>query len=142
MNTIEYLDAAKKRLGVNSDYALYKKLDIPQTTVSGWRSKNRQFSVQYSKLFAKILDIPEGVIMADMESERATDTLTKNAWAKVAKQLQAIAASLALVAVIGVSTPQAEAAYSFGFESGSNMYYAHCVGAPQNPQPGKTIGNL
>lgn len=123
MNTIDYLEAVKKRLQITSDYRLSKDLKIPQTTVSNWRNGKRQLDDENAIKFAQILEMPPGVILADMHAERATDTITKNTWSKIAKQLQAIAVTV-LLSVVLIGSPTDTGAVLAGFGLDNNIHYA------------------
>ena len=123
MNTIEYVEAVKKQLRIESDYALAKHLDIPRQTASKWSRGKSQLGDENAIEFAKILEMPEGIILADMHAERATDTHTRNAWARVAQQLSTVSATVILAVGLAFTPAQVETGfYQKGFTN--NIHYA------------------
>ncbi|MBV6324377.1 hypothetical protein [Duganella violaceipulchra] len=80
MNTQEYLDAVKNRLGIDSDYALAKRLGIRQSTLSGYRARNGQMDDEIAAKVADLLGIHPGLVMLDMHRARAKTPVEASIW--------------------------------------------------------------
>lgn len=85
MNTLEYLDAVKKRIGKDSDYAVAKALQMRSSTISGYRSRGGQMDDEIAAKVAAILDLHPGLVMLDMHRERARSTEEANIWQEIYK---------------------------------------------------------
>lgn len=70
MNTLEYLDAAKLRLGIESDYALAKVLKMRASTISNYRARGGQMDDEIAMKVAQVLNKEPGLVMLDMHIER------------------------------------------------------------------------
>jgi transcriptional regulator with XRE-family HTH domain len=101
MNTREYLDAIKLRLRIESDYALAKKLDIGQSTVSRWRTGEKTIGDDLAPRVAEILSIRPERVLADLQAERASNEALRDIWRKVA----ATFACAATLGIAGLTTP-------------------------------------
>lgn len=85
MNTLEYLDAVKAKLGVESDYAVAKKLNIRHSTISGYRGRGGQMDDEVAAKVADVLDIHPGLVMLDMHRERAKTPAEASIWQDIYK---------------------------------------------------------
>lgn len=79
MNTIQYIDSAKSRLGV-SDYALAKALKITPSTIYGYRAGRSHMDDETAIKIAAILGIHAGLVLLDMHRERAKTPQERSAW--------------------------------------------------------------
>jgi len=79
-NTLEYLAACKKRLGIESDYALAKALGITQQAVSSYRSGNSKINDEVALTVADILGVPPIHVIAAANAERAKTPEQKARW--------------------------------------------------------------
>lgn len=102
---MDYIEAAKKELGIESDHAMTKALNVSPTTISGYRHRNRKMDDKIAIKVAHILRVPEGQVLADMQAERAQDKLVKKAWKNLARTLQGAVAATLLVLTIGTMNP-------------------------------------
>jgi hypothetical protein len=75
----EYLDAAKQKLGIESDYALAPYLQMTRAAVSKLRNRRLVMSNTTAGKIAKITRIPLAKIIIDLELERGSnDTFWKS----------------------------------------------------------------
>jgi len=70
MNAAQYLDAAKTRLSLTSDYALAKALDIPNKIIPAMRSGKRAVPVHVALKLAITLELDPAEVIVDLESQR------------------------------------------------------------------------
>jgi hypothetical protein len=73
MKTTQYLDAAKKALGIESDYALAPHLDLTTQAISKLRTRPLVMSNTTAVKIAEILGIDPMRAIADAELERGTN---------------------------------------------------------------------
>ena len=83
MNTVDYLDAAKKALGITSNYALAKALGIAFPTVSRYYNKGGTLDDAIARKLASVLGLHPGLVMLDMHRERAQTPEDKAIWAEI-----------------------------------------------------------
>lgn len=83
MNTIQYLDAAKKRLGVTSDYALSKALNITTQAVSNYRTGRSKMDDDVALSIAEILEVNPLAVIASANAERAKTPEARARWISV-----------------------------------------------------------
>lgn len=80
MNTLEYLDAVKKRLGIESDYAVAKTLKLRASTISGYRMRGGQMDDEIAAKVGGVLGIHPGLVVLDMHRERAKTPAEQSIW--------------------------------------------------------------
>lgn len=85
MNTTEYLDAVKKRLEIESDYALSKSLGVAKQTVSNYRNGKTHLDEKAARRVGEILNIHPGLVVLDMQRERARTSEEKTLWSDIYK---------------------------------------------------------
>lgn len=73
MKPTEYLDAAKEKLGINSDYELAKRMEISRQRISAYRAGTEWPDVAALLHLAIILEIDPGEIIADIEAQHTKD---------------------------------------------------------------------
>ena len=71
MNTVEYLDAAKAVLRIESDYALAKAMEMRPSTISNYRAGRSQMDDEIAMKVARIIKKEPGLVMLDMHIERS-----------------------------------------------------------------------
>jgi transcriptional regulator with XRE-family HTH domain len=81
---MRYLDAAKARAGCTSDYALAKQLDMPQSTISGYRTGRRHLDARAAFQVAELAGIDVREIIAAIELERAKSERDRDFWRTIA----------------------------------------------------------
>lgn len=79
MNTLEYLNAVKKRLGISSDYALAARLGVTRSAVSKFQ-KGHVFGDDVALTVAEILQLNPLVVIAAANAERAKTEEQKARW--------------------------------------------------------------
>ena len=80
MKTQDYLDATKAKIGIQSDYALAKSLDISREYMSQLRSGKRPVSDEVALRIAKLLEVNPIQIIATANAERAKNPEIQAAW--------------------------------------------------------------
>lgn len=81
--TIEYLDAAKKALSVDSDYEMARKLGIIKQAMSNYRTGRRTIDDYAAMKIAEALKIDEREVIAAANYEREKDEKRKDYWGKI-----------------------------------------------------------
>lgn len=89
MNTLEYLQAVKDRLGITSDYALAKALRVAQPTVTGYRSGRRIIDDEVALSVAEILKVHPFQVIAAANAERAKTPEQRARWSGVMEKFSA-----------------------------------------------------
>lgn len=103
MKTVEYLDAVKRRLNLESDYALSLRLDLTRQAISNLRSGGVMSPTTAAKV-AALLEIDALRVIADAELERGSDA---QLWGKLRDALAAV-----LVAIGALHAAPAEARFN------------------------------
>jgi len=80
MKTLEYLDATKARLGLPSDYALAKRLEVTKETVSQLRSGKMQISDAMARKISEILGVSPIEVLIAKNAEKAKDPEIQAGW--------------------------------------------------------------
>lgn len=83
MNTLEYLDAIKQRIGKDSDYAVAKALNIRESTIAGYRKRGGQMDDEIAAKAAAVLGIHPGLVILDMHRERAKTPAERTLWQEI-----------------------------------------------------------
>lgn len=96
---IEYLEAAKVKLGIRSDYELAKRLQITASAVSRYRKRGTTFDPATAVKVSEILEIPPMRVIADAELERARSPDQREFWRAVLGKVAAIAAGAVGLAI-------------------------------------------
>lgn len=78
--TVDYLDEAKRCLGIESDYALSKRLDIRQSTISGYRAGRSHFDELTALKIAQACNIDPMEVIAAAAYERAKTPDVRDIW--------------------------------------------------------------
>lgn len=105
MNSAEFLDAVRDKHGLTSDYQISKKLDIPLSSVSGYRTGRRQFDDAAAIKIAAALDEQPLYVIASVNEERAKCSEVRDVWhylVKVGKGARAASASIIVGASLSV----------------------------------------
>jgi plasmid maintenance system antidote protein VapI len=86
MNTLEYLDAVKRKLGIESDYALAAKLGVTRSAVSTFMRGKGVFGDDVALTVAEILQLNPLVVIAAANAERAKTPEQKARWSDLAEK--------------------------------------------------------
>lgn len=132
MTPAEYLDAAKEKLGLPSDYELTKRAGIPRNHISGIRSGKRAMPLELAYWIARTLGLDPGSVVADLGSQRTKNperaeflrSFVQSTWSKAAIWVLAIASAATIAPTetyasdtLNVSSPALKAAPLQGFAS-------------------------
>ena len=101
MKTSEYLDQLRKKFELTSDYQVAKKLGCSRTRVSNYRTGAHFFDDAMCIKIASLLELPEALILADIQAERSKADDVKHAWEKIADHFRKSAAAVVLLGFIG-----------------------------------------
>jgi predicted transcriptional regulator len=80
MNTAEYLDLARERLGLPSDYALQKPLGVSKSQLSAYRTGKESMSDGIAIKLAELCKINAGQVILDMHVERSKNPEVRAVW--------------------------------------------------------------
>ena len=94
MTPSKYLDQLKAKIGVESDYALAKTLEIPNGYVAEFRTGRRGLSPYLCTRIAIGLGIDPTHVIADIEEQREKNAKRKEFWRSLRRNTTA-GASLA-----------------------------------------------
>ena len=102
MKPTEYLDAVKARLNVSSDYALAKRLELANGSLSGIRSGHRHIPLDVAFRIAITLEMDPAEVVADLEAQREKNEQRRGFWRSFASRARssavAVLCTLALIA--------------------------------------------
>lgn len=107
-NIAKLLDETKHAVGVETDYALAKKLDLPRARICDYYKGNRAPDEFACLKIAEALGQPLNAIIARVKAETEKDEKRREAWRNYAKNLGGLAAGIALgffVLVTSIVTP-------------------------------------
>lgn len=70
MTPTEYLDAAKEKMGVESDYEFAKRMKVPNANIAGIRNGHRAMSIDLAFKVAIAIEMDPADVIADLEAQR------------------------------------------------------------------------
>lgn len=100
-STLEFLAAAKSRLGIESDYALAKALNVGARRIGNYRTGVSMMDADMCYRIAEVIGLEPGYVLACIEAERAKRTEDRQRWSERAKRYAVVAM---LLISIGIST--------------------------------------
>ena len=80
MTPTEYLDAAKTKIGITSDYELSKRLNIHRGWIPAIRRSERHIPLDVAYKLAIILELDPAQVVAELEAERETNPARADFW--------------------------------------------------------------
>ncbi len=95
MTPTEYLDTAKAKIGIQSDYELAKRLEIPNANIPGMRRGTRHIPLDVAYKLAIILEIDPAQVVAELEAERETNPARADFWRSFLSRAAVLAVTLA-----------------------------------------------
>lgn len=97
MKTREYLEEAKRKTGLVSDYALGKRLGVTKQAMSGYATGNRIMDDYTAAKVAELLGINELEVIAAANAEREKDSAKAEFWRRLATRGKAAGFTGALI---------------------------------------------
>jgi len=95
MKPTEYLDAAKARLNLPSDYALAKALEMDRQSIPAIRKGERHLPLDVAFRIAITLEIDPAQVVADLEEQREKNAKRRGFWASFSSRAARLSAVLA-----------------------------------------------
>jgi anti-sigma-K factor RskA len=92
MTPTEYLDAAKAKMGVESDYELAKRLEIPNANIPPMRRGERNVPLDVAFRLAITLELDPATVVADLESQREKNAKRRDFWTGFIRRAAVVAA--------------------------------------------------
>ncbi len=80
MKPSEYLDAAKARLNIESDYELAKRLNVKRGPLCQMRQGDRAVPLDVAFKLAITLELDPATVVADLESQREKNPTRRAFW--------------------------------------------------------------
>lgn len=114
MTPNEYLDAAKARMGIASDYELAKRLEIPRQSIPAIRAGERNVPLDVAFRLAITLELDPAAVVADLESQREKNEKRRSFWAGFLSRAAVVAALACTLAWSFSGTYGSEAAAAGG----------------------------
>jgi len=100
MKPSEYLDAAKARINVTSDYEMAKRLGLDRQSIPAMRKGTRAVPLDVAYKLAITLEIDPAQVVADLEQQREKNPQRLEFWkgftSRAATVLMVLACTLAL----------------------------------------------
>jgi hypothetical protein len=115
MTAYQYVEALKTKLGLTSDYAVAKALNVPRATVSNWRTRRSHFDDAIALRVAALLGIDPAQIIAAAHADRARGPELKQVWQRITDRVKN-AAVLAFVVLGAGAWPPPPAYAGAGFD--------------------------
>lgn len=99
MNIIELLEQSKTKLGITSDYALAKELELNSGWISDYRNGKRHPTPYALVKIALLLDLDPLALIAEAEAQTEKNPVRKGFWQNFARRVGAAAGVLALCCI-------------------------------------------
>lgn len=87
MNTQELLKEVRSRLGVDTNYKVSKKLDIPEARLSEYENGKAVPNNYAIAKFAKVLEIDPWTLVREIEAQTEKNPVRREFWQKAAVYL-------------------------------------------------------
>lgn len=130
MKTADYMQAAKDRAGLPSDYALAVRLGVTRQAVSNWKRGVNLPDPLAAYRLGDLAGIDPLIVIADVERERAERMSREHdadAWGVILKRIGGAAASVLMGTVLSAPPGAANASPSQGKRadsaSSASVYY-------------------
>lgn len=95
-STHELLEAAKRHSGLATDYKLGMVLGLSNSAVTNYRKGRSHPDDNVGRRLAELAGLDEGYVLACLHAERSKDEESRQAWQRIAKRLEGVAAALVL----------------------------------------------
>lgn len=103
MTPAEYLDAAKARLNLQSDYELARRLDLSNKTIPAIRKGERHLPLDVAFRIAITLEIDPAQVVADLEEQREKNAKRRSFWRSFQSRAACMVAALSLTLALLLS---------------------------------------
>lgn len=103
MKPSAYLDAVKAELNIQSDYALAKRLGIPNANMPGMRDGSRKVPIDIAFKIAIALQLDPAQVVADLEEQREKNEERRAFWRGFLSRAATVAVMLACTLVLNFS---------------------------------------
>lgn len=124
MKPAEYLDAAKARLNIESDYELAKRLDLSNKTIPAIRKGERHLPLDVAFRIAITLEMDPAQVVADLEEQREKNEKRRGFWRSFTSRAHSSAvAVLCMLALIASATCGSVPGY---FGGGASLRMRRC----------------
>jgi plasmid maintenance system antidote protein VapI len=87
MRSIEYFKLVKRRLGIESDYALAKALGLQSSAVSKIQAGKHTMGEETALKVAEILNVHPALVLADLQAEREKNPQIQAIWRGLAEKI-------------------------------------------------------
>lgn len=101
MNTIGYLNQVKRRLGIESDYALAQQLGVTRQAVGSMTKGKTTMGDATAIKVAEVLGLPKALVLADAHAEREKNPEIQAVWRSMVEKF-----SMGFEALIRRSNPR------------------------------------
>jgi transcriptional regulator with XRE-family HTH domain len=122
VNSVQFLDEVRTKLGLDSDNKLARELGIERARISAYRTGRRKLDPDAAVAVAKALGLPPEHVFAAVAAERAKRTEHRKIWERLAKYAKNLHV-LAVVGVIGAGAITPRPAGGTSLNAG-NIHYA------------------
>lgn len=112
MTPSEYLDAAKKAMGIESDYELAARFEIPRQYISNYR-KTGAIDTMTAYKIAITLKLDPAQVVADLEGQREKNEKKRAFWASFTSRARIAIVAMGLSCTLG---------WSFSAMSGDDLW--------------------
>jgi transcriptional regulator with XRE-family HTH domain len=99
----KHIENAKKAGRLSSRADVARAMHVSEAAVSRWCAGQRTPTAEEARTLAQIVGMPEEVLMAECEAQRAKDEPTREAWLRVARFCRQAASTTALTALAAVT---------------------------------------
>lgn len=103
MKIEKYLDEAKRRLDIASDYALAKKMEVPKQYIQEMRKGKRGTPLSAAYWLAITLELDPAEVVAELEAEREKNPGRREFWKSFLSHASKAAVLLLCMLVWGFS---------------------------------------
>ena len=94
MRTTDYIDAAKEKLNISSDYAFSKWLGVTRNTISNYRQGIRVIDDMTATKLADIVGINPLIVIAQANLEREKSETGKKFWKEILGRVACVVVAL------------------------------------------------
>lgn len=114
MKPAEYLEAAKARLNIASDYALAKRLGVRPQSMTGYTDGSRNIPLDMAYKLAITLELDPAQVVADLEAQREKNPQRKDFWTGFISRAATVLMVLVCTLALNFSATYENAANSLG----------------------------